>query len=446
MAGYTSEHAAYHHGEVSLEMTIKGMAQDYVSANNLNTLEPIGQFGTRLQGGKDAAQSRYIFTKLNPLTRKLFNENDDVLCKYLDDDGQSIEPEYYYPILPNAVINGSDGIGTGYSTSIPMCNPSVIAKYIRAKISGEDTPEIKPWYRGFKGKIESTSKGSYITRGCYKVTDNGTIVITELPVGKWTEDYTEFLDKVSVERGKETAKNFVRSFVDNSTEDKVHIEVKINPVILSKWFNKIGKDGVPEIENKLKLTSSISTTNITAFDEHNIITKFSNIEELIDRWYDVRKGIYSKRRDFLLNKLKNELDIIKYRVQFIEEIVEDKRVINKKKKDVIIKELEDSNYPKFSEKIDGETSYDYLIKMEILKFTYEEIEKLKTQRDKKQSEYDTLFGKSDTDLWLEDITEFETEWEKSLQNYEKEHSGNVEIKKKSKIRKKKVSSKTKSSK
>ena len=444
LAGYTSEHAAYHHGEVSLEMTIKNMAQDYVGANNLNTLDPIGQFGTRLQGGKDAAQSRYIFTKLNSLTRKLFNENDDVLCNYLDDDGQSIEPDYYYPILPNAVINGSDGIGTGYSTSIPMCNPKTICRYIKAKIADEETPEIKPWYRGFKGKIESTSKGSYITRGCYKVMDGGTIVITELPVGKWTEDYTEFLDKISVERGKETAKNFVRSYIDNSTEDKVHIEVKLNPVILSKWFNKIGKDGVPEIENKLKLTSSVSTTNITAFDENNIITKFSNIEELVDRWYGVRKGIYSKRRDYLLGKLRNELDIIKFRVQFIEEIIEDKRVINKKKKDVIIKELEDSNYPKFSEKIGGDASYDYLIKMELLKLTYEEIEKLKAQRDKKQAEYDTLEGKTDTDLWVEDINDFEESWDKSLIDYEKEHSGDVEIKKKTKIRRKKTSSKKKS--
>ena len=274
--------------------------------------------------------------------------------------------------------------------------------------------------------------------------DIGTIVITELPVVKWTEDYTEFLDRISVERGKETAKNFVRSYVDNSTEDKVHIEVKLNPVILSKWFNKIGKDGVPEIENKLKLTSSVSTTNITAFDENNIITKFSNIEELVDRWYGVRRGIYSKRRDYLLGKLRNELDIIKFRVQFIEEIIEDKRVINKKKKDVIIKELEDSNYPKFSEKIGGEASYDYLIKMELLKLTYEEIEKLKAQRDKKQAEYDTLEGKTDTDLWIEDINDFEESWDKSLIDYEKEHSGDVEIKKKTKIKRKKTSSKKKS--
>tara|TARA_B100000963_G_scaffold346874_1_gene352600 strand:- start:1295 stop:5023 length:3729 start_codon:yes stop_codon:yes gene_type:complete len=439
LAGYTSEHAAYHHGEASLEGTIKGMAQDYISANNLNILEPIGQFGTRLQGGKDAAQSRYIFTKLNSLTRKMFNENDDVLCNFLDDDGQSIEPDYYYPILPMLAINGSQGIGTGYSTSIPMYNPMDISKYVKSKINGEEPQDIKPWYRGFNGTIESTSKGSYITRGKYKVIDSGTIVITELPIGKWTEDYTDYLDKISVERGKETAKTFVRSYTDNSTEDKIHIEIKINPIILSKWVNKVGKDGVPEIENKLKLTSSLSTSNITAFDENNKITQFDSMTDVIDRWYIVRKGIYSKRRDYLLNKLRNELDIIKYRVKFIEEVVEDKRIINKKKKDVIISELEADNYPKFADKLGGDVSYDYLIKMEILKLSHEEIEKLKSKRDEKQAEYDILEGKSDVDLWKEDIEDFETEWTKDYNRYMKEHSGEVTIKKKKKIRKKKIS-------
>ena len=144
-----------------------------------------------------------------------------------------------------------------------------------------------------------------------------------------------------------------------------------------------------------------------------------------------KRYLFWKRRDYLLGKLRNELDIIKFRVQFIEEIIEDKRVINKKKKDVIIKELEDSNYPKFSEKIGGDASYDYLIKMELLKLTYEEIEKLKAQRDKKQAEYDTLEGKTDTGSeWIEDINDFEESWDKSLIDYEKEHSGDVEIKKK----------------
>ncbi|MDA7573732.1 hypothetical protein N8751_00455, partial [bacterium] len=128
------------------------------------------------------------------------------------------------------------------------------------------------------------------------------------------------------------------------------------------------------------------------------------------------------------------------------EIVEDKRVINKKKKDVIIDELKDSNYPMFADKLGGDTSYDYLIKMEILKFTYEEIEKLKNKRDEKQAEYDVLDGKTDVDLWKEDISDFETEWIKNYDSYMKEHSGDVTIKKKVKVRRKKTSKSKKPSK
>ena len=119
LAGYVSEHSAYHHGEISLCMTIVNMAQVFVGSNNLNLLQPLGQFGTRLQGGKDAASPRYIFTNLSSLARTIFHPADDPLLNYLNDDGQSIEPEWYIPVIPMLLVNGGDGIGTGWSTGIP---------------------------------------------------------------------------------------------------------------------------------------------------------------------------------------------------------------------------------------------------------------------------------------------------------------------------------------
>ena len=112
LAGYVSEHGAYHHGEASLQGTIINMAQDFVGSNNCNLLEPIGQFGTRLLGGKDSAQPRYIHTKLAPIGGKLFNKSDEPLYDYNDDDGQKVEPIYYVPTLPLLLINGGSGIGT----------------------------------------------------------------------------------------------------------------------------------------------------------------------------------------------------------------------------------------------------------------------------------------------------------------------------------------------
>ena len=297
-------------------------------------------------GGDDAAQSRYIFTKLSPLTRILFKQEDDRLCKILNDDGFPIEPEYYYPVIPSILINGSSGIGTGFSTDIPKYHPIALSKYILNMIDGNENSTIKPWYRGFKGEIEPTSPGSYITRGKFEIINDSTICIKELPIGIWTEKYVEYLDKVSVERGKETAKNFIRSFKDDSTETSVNITIKMNPCSIKKWNNKIGKDGINELENRLKLTSSISITNMHTFNYKGSITKFKKVEDLIDVWFNIRKEIYVKRREYLLEHLKRDLDIIKYKVQFINEIIDETiEIRNVKKKDIIDK-LASKNYPK----------------------------------------------------------------------------------------------------
>lgn len=150
LAGYVSEHSAYHHGEQSLCSTIVGMAQNFVGSNNINFLEPIGQFGTRLQGGKDAASPRYIFTSLSPFSRVLYKGEDDALLKYLNDDGQSIEPEWYIPIIPMVLVNGGEGIGTGWMTSIPNFNPRDIVRNLERMMDGEEPVLMHPWYHGFR--------------------------------------------------------------------------------------------------------------------------------------------------------------------------------------------------------------------------------------------------------------------------------------------------------
>ena len=189
-SGYVSEHSGYHHGEASLNGAIVGMAQNYVGSNNINLFEPKGQFGTRLLGGKDSASERYIFTNLNPLTRLLFPEVDDNVLHYLDDDGSLVEPIYYVPIIPMVLVNGTKGIGTGFSTDIMCYNPLQIISYLEGMLNKIDEVEqklrlIEPYYKGFKGKIipcDETYK-KYLIKGCYQVISKDKIRITELPIG-----------------------------------------------------------------------------------------------------------------------------------------------------------------------------------------------------------------------------------------------------------------------
>lgn len=208
LSGYVSEHSAYHHGEQSLSATIVGLAQNFVGANNVNLLEPIGQFGTRLQGGKDAASPRYIFTSLSSFARVLFRPEDDALLRYLNDDGQSIEPEWYVPVVPMVLVNGCEGIGTGWSTSIPNYNPLDIVANLRRMMRSESAQPMHPWYRGFRGSIQALSAEKFKITGCWSRVDDDDsastmqIDVTELPIGMWTQTFKEQLESmISPEKG-----------------------------------------------------------------------------------------------------------------------------------------------------------------------------------------------------------------------------------------------------
>ena len=198
-SGYVSEQSGYHHGEASLNGAIVNMAQDFVGSNNIHLLMPNGQFGTRLQGGKDSASERYIYTKLNALTRQIFRKEDDGVLEYLDDDGLSVEPIYYVPILPMVLVNGALGIGTGFATNIPCYDPKQIIHCIKQKIKDSsmeyEEQNMVPYYRGFKGTITKIEDHKYATTGCYHLQGKSTLVITELPIGTWNENYVNFLEK-----------------------------------------------------------------------------------------------------------------------------------------------------------------------------------------------------------------------------------------------------------
>jgi len=194
LSGYIAEHSAYHHGEQSLQTTIVGMAQNFVGSNNINFLEPRGQFGTRLLGGKDAASARYVFTTLSPISREIFHPSDSHLLHYLDDDGQSIEPKWYVPVIPLVLINGGEGIGTGWSTSVPNYNPKEVIANIHRLIKKEEVAPMHPWYRGYKGTIAEVSPGKYKVAGLWKKIDDSTLEITELPLGSWTQPFKDVLE------------------------------------------------------------------------------------------------------------------------------------------------------------------------------------------------------------------------------------------------------------
>ena len=158
-------------------------------SNNINLFEPKGQFGTRLQGGQDSASERYIHTNLSSITRKIFVQEDDAILEYLDDDGIMVEPIYYLPVIPVILVNGSKGIGTGFSTDILPYNPISLINYVKASLNNDILPELIPYFEGFKGTVEKVEAQKYLIKGKYDILSDTQVRVTELPIGIWTDDY-----------------------------------------------------------------------------------------------------------------------------------------------------------------------------------------------------------------------------------------------------------------
>ena len=397
------------------------MAHTHMGSNNINLLMPNGQFGTRLQGGKDSASPRYIFTELNSLTPLLFHPDDSPLLKYLDDDGQMIEPQYYVPVLPLLLINGSEGIGTGFSTNIPCYNPKDIAANLQKIMDGEPMQAMHPWYRGFTGVISQKDDTSYVSKGVYSI-DGDVMTITELPLKMWTDDYKKFLENCLVDSAadKKAKTQFLVSYENHSTESTVKFILHFVKGVLTK------RAADPEaLEADLKLTRNISTGNMHMYDAECSIRKYADAQEVLAAFYQVRLKLYSSRRDFILKSWTRDLSILSNKVRFIEGIMNDELVIFRKPKDDVISLLEKGGFDRFDtdadvflDNPDVDGSYSYLINMPIHSFTAERIQELLKQRASKQADIAALQSKTALDLWKADISKFMTAYESELTHFQ----------------------------
>jgi len=395
--GYVSEHTSYHHGEISLAKTIIGMAQNFVGSNNINLLSPKGQFGTRILGGKDHSSPRYIYTQLEKLTRLIFRKDDDELLKYLDDDGYLIEPEYYIPIIPILLINGSEGIGTGYSTYIPKYNPNDIINYIKNKLNGKKKQEnLKPWYNNFKGSIIKLNNLVYHSKGIYNK-HNNKIIINELPIGTWTDNYKIYLDDLMSKH------KFIKSIKNNSNEKFIEFIITFdnNESILN--LENINNNGFNGLEKFFSLVSAINLSNMHLYNHKLIINKYPTVSKIIDEFYDIRLSYYDKRKIHMLNKINNQLKIINSKKKFIEMIIKNKLKILNMSQEKILKLLDENKFHKFTD----DKPYDYLIKMPFITLSKENIDNLNSTYNIKKKEYDILKNKTIERLWLDDLEELE---------------------------------------
>ena len=426
LAGYISENSAYHHGEQSLYDSIIGLAQDFVGSNNIELLAPKGQFGGRLQGGSDSASPRYIFTHLSELTFHIFNPLDNPLLEYNEDDGKKIEPYWYIPIIPMILVNGSDGIGTGFSTKVPSHDPEIIVKNLLNMMDDKPLEKMIPYFRGFRGSVEfkginAYGAEQYINKGTYKVVDDTTAIITELPIGKWTDDYKTFLETLLYDKSVDNKgnKQCLMDFSNNSTEKVVHYTLKFKKEDLNYLKNS------EDFENTFKLTDSKYTnySNMHLYNNKGIICKYDNVEDIMKEFYLIRLVFYTKRKEYMLKSMKKELDVIESKVRFIEGFISGEVNILHKEDEEIEALLIEKNFPKFGNgDIDNSEdsnsySYEYLLNMKIKSLTKKKVEELKKLFESKMGIYNELISKSEKDLWRSDLNGFLDIYRKRLKEY-----------------------------
>ena len=414
-SGYVSEHSGYHHGEASLNSAIIGMAQNFIGSNNINLLMPNGQFGTR-RTGQDHASERYIYTQLNKITRFLFPKEDDAILKYLDDDGLIVEPIFYAPIVPMILINGSKGIGTGFSTDIMCYNPLEIINYLKYKLV-EDLEEEKecpksiefiPYYEGFQGTIEKIAKGKFIFKGKYSKIATDTIHITELPVGFWTEDFKEHLETLTDALDKTGKKivPIVKDYNDMSKDTNIDFTITLSKGKLEELESVQSDHGCNGIEKIFKLYSTSSNTNMHLFDAHDTLKKYDTVEEIIDDYFDTRLALYKKRKEYLIASLEQELVVLKNKTTYIRENLNDTIDLRKKKKEQVIELLTNKGY----DIIDNDDDYKYLTKMPMDSVTEENAEKLFSEYSEKYAEIETIRNKTIMKMWSSELEVLEQEY------------------------------------
>jgi DNA topoisomerase-2 len=386
------------------------MANEFPGTNNIPLLYRDGQFGSRLDGGEDAASARYIFTKMDMMTEYIFRSEDTPILKQVNDDGDLVQPEHYVPIIPMILVNGCLGIGTGWSTTIPCYNPLDLSNAIKAWLKNrpdelviskapdgawecENSPfgEIKPWYRGFEGTITRDNDGKWTTKGVINREKKNELEVVELPIGLWTNKFKDMCEDLLQSKHIKDLKNY-------STPKKVKFNIKED------------SHGLLCNLKNLKMTTTLHTSNMVLFDEKEQIHKYRTVDEIIDAFCKVRYDYYTKRKAHQLKCLENHIDHLSNKMKFVESVIS---------KTLDIMNVDEVKIEKDMEKLGlkrENDSFDYLLRMQVRTFTREKVDAMKTELNSNKESLEVLKKKTESDLWISELKEFEKQYEKFLKS------------------------------
>jgi DNA topoisomerase-2 len=446
LAGYVGEHAAYHHGEASLNATIIGMAQNFTGSNNVNLLQPLGQFGTRLQGGEDAASPRYIFTQLDAVARLLFPRADDASLRQLHDEGLAIEPACYKPVLPMLLVNGAVGIGTGYSTLVLPHNPADLVGVLRLRLRGAvptcEGVALTPWWRGFRGTVAPLpgaapgpdgAPRAWLTTAVYSFEeddDKCLVRITELPVGVWTNDAKETFESLLEEggaKGKDAKGKDAKDAKDAKEADgkapRKAAEKKEPSGLLAidetvtdekcTFVLRLTQDAYDsarafpsEFLARFRLTSTWRETNMLAFQHDGKLRHFETVGEMLEAFYAERLAAYGARKAAELARLSAELVEVNARLAFVRAVLAGTLRVMRVKDEELLAGLLALGVPPLSAPPDEPptlAAFEYLLRTRVDRLTAKSVAALEAEAAAADAERAALDAMTPEALWLADL-------------------------------------------
>lgn len=391
-AGSVAEESNYHHGEQNLYDTITKLAQRFVGSNNVPLLFDEGQFGDRLEMGKNAANGRYIFTKLDILTKYIFREEDDQFLINREDDGDLVEKNVYMPIVPMILINGCNtGIGTGWSCSVLPYNIADIIDILKKKLSGEESDcNLKPYFRNFKGQVDV--EGTKVTtKGVFSVIDEKKrkYRITEIPLGKKNISISKYKSILETLQEEGKIKNIVNQSDNNNPDFTVTCAEDFDVTLES-----------------LELVDTYSTSNMVLFDKDEKIKKYDTVKDIIYEYFEERLRFYDVRKNGILNIMKHDLLILRNKIKFIEAVTTDKITLKDKSTESLEEELKKKAFDRL------EDSYDYLLNIPVRGLTGQKLKELKEKEVKSVKEISDLASKKIQTMWNEELDELLVQYNK----------------------------------
>jgi DNA topoisomerase-2 len=378
-----SEYAQYLHGDAS--GVVVTMAQNFAGTNNIPLLDREGNFGTRFIN--EASAPRYIYTNGSKELWEIFNKEDSKILVKQFFEGDEIEPVFYLPNLPMLLINGSEGVSSGFAQKILPRNPELIKKFLSSKLSGQ-TPKVgqtfTPYFEGFNGTItQGETDKQWIIKGKADVISVAKVKITELPIGYNLKSYIKVLDKL------EDAK-IITGYKDKSDNDKFEFEVSF----LSSNLKTLSDE---QLLAKLKLVKTV-TENYTCVNEENKIQVFDSAQEIFEYYYSVKIKFLQLRKDFLIEKLDEEIRYDMSKFLFIKGINDNTIIVTKRKRDEITKTLDD-----IKDILQRDDSYSYLLNMAIDSLTTERMKKLQDDIKGKKLSLDSVKKTALETMWIEEL-------------------------------------------